>query len=105
MAPLCTGGLGRGSACRDGGADRAEQDRRPTGRFAEEKTKFLAAQSIENECYELLFGSNKQTQILYKSMEEQSPRLTRGLFAVYLRDEGHSSFLAADQCTDAYLSL
>ena len=34
-------------------------------------------------------------------MEEQSERLTRGFFAVYLQDDGHSSFLVADQCTDA----
>ena len=44
-------------------------------------------------------------EILCKPMEEQSPRLTAGLSPVYQRDEKRSSFLAADQCTDAYLSL
>ena len=38
-------------------------------------------------------------------MEEQNPRLTRGLSAVYHRDEKHSLFLAADQWNDAFLSL
>ena len=33
------------------------------------------------------------------------PRLTTGLSAVYHRDEKRSSFLDADECTDAYLSL
>ena len=32
-------------------------------------------------------------------------RFIRGLPAVYQRDRERSSFLAADQCTDAYLSL
>ena len=40
-----------------------------------------------------------------KSTEEQNVRLTTGLSAVYPRDDGLSSFLAADQWTDAYLSL
>ena len=49
-------------------------------------------------------------KILCKPMEEQNPQLTRGLSAAdnrftYPRDETRSSFLAADQCTDAYLSL
>ena len=38
--------------------------------------------------------------------EEQNPRLTSGSSEVYQRDRERSSFLAAaDQCTDAYLSL
>ena len=35
-------------------------------------------------------------------MREQNQRLTTGLSAVYQRDEKRSSFLAADQWTDAY---
>ena len=40
-----------------------------------------------------------------KPAEEQNQRWTRGSSAVYHRDEKRSSFLAADQCTDAYLFL
>ena len=32
-------------------------------------------------------------------------RLVTGSSAIYPRDNGRSSFLAADQCADAYLSL
>ena len=35
-------------------------------------------------------------------MEKQNVRLTTGVFAVYPRDDCSFSFLAADQCTDAY---
>ena len=38
-------------------------------------------------------------------MEERNERLTRGLSAVYQRDGKRSLFLAADQWTDAFLSL
>ena len=38
-------------------------------------------------------------------MEEQNPRLKTGLSAVYPREDGRSSFLAADPWTDAYFSL
>ena len=38
-------------------------------------------------------------------MGEQSPRLTTGSSPVYYQDDGRSSFLAADQGTDAYLSF
>ena len=38
-------------------------------------------------------------------MGERNQRLTRGLSAVYQRDRERFSFLAADQCTDAFLSL
>ena len=38
-------------------------------------------------------------------MVEQNVWLTTGIFAVCLRDDGRSSFLVADQCTVAYLSL
>ena len=47
----------------------------------------------------------RTTHIVCKTMEEQNLRLTRGLSAVYQRDRERSSFLAADQCTDACLSL
>ena len=38
-------------------------------------------------------------------MEEQNPLLTRSFSAAYHRDRERSSFLAADQCTDACSSL
>ena len=38
----------------------------------------------------------RTSEILFKPMGEQSPRLTRGLSAVYHRDEKRSLFLAAD---------
>ena len=38
-------------------------------------------------------------------MAEQNLRLTTGSSPVYKRDEKRSFFLAADQWTDAYLSL
>ena len=44
-------------------------------------------------------------EILCKPSGEQNVRLTSGLRPVYRRDEKRSLFLAADQCTDAYLSL
>ena len=40
-----------------------------------------------------------------RPIEELNPRFIRGLSAVYKRDEKRSSFLDADECTDAYLSL
>ena len=39
--------------------------------------------------------------IFCKPMEEYNNRLTRGVFAVYRRNNERSSFLAADQCTVA----
>ena len=47
----------------------------------------------------------RTSEILFKPMGEQNPRLTTGSSPVYHRDEKRSFFLAADQCTDAYLSL
>ena len=38
-------------------------------------------------------------------MEEHNERLTSGLSAAYQRGEKRSLFLAADQWTDAFLSL
>ena len=47
----------------------------------------------------------RTTEFICKSTEEQNRRLTTGSSAVYHWDRERSSFLAADQCTDAYLSL
>ena len=44
-------------------------------------------------------------EFLCKPAEEQNPRLTRGSSAFHQRDRERSSFPAADQCADAYLSL
>ena len=44
-------------------------------------------------------------EILCKPTEEHGNRLTRGLSAVYNRDEKRSLFLAADQWNDDFLSL
>ena len=55
-----TGEEGRGSARRGGKADRAGQDGTPTGRFAQDKTDPLAAQSIEENCPERFFGSTNK---------------------------------------------
>ena len=44
----------------------------------------------------------RTSEISCKPMEEQNSRLTTGLKSVYPRDIGRSSFMAADQCTDAY---
>ena len=38
-------------------------------------------------------------------MEENDNRLIRSVFAIYPRDHVRPSFLAADECTDAYWSL
>ena len=45
----------------------------------------------------------RTSEILCKSTEEQNPRPTRGLFAVYHRDKNRSLFLAADERADAFL--
>ena len=43
----------------------------------------------------------RTSEILCKPVEEPNPLLTSGLSAVYPRDDGRSSFLAADQWTGA----
>ena len=48
---------------------------------------------------------HEQAKSYVNRMREQSPRLTTDLSAVYQRDEKRSLFLAAEQWTDAYLSL
>ena len=104
-----TGGSRRGAARRSGTVRQsgAGQDGTATGRFAQETTVPPAPQGfqgIENNNPELLFGStNKKSYV--NRMEEQHQRLTTGLSAVYPRDDGRSSFLAADQETDGDLSL
>ena len=50
-------------------------------------------------------SETRTTETVWKPMEGHNERLTTGLSAVYPWDQGRSSFLAADQCTDAYLSL
>ena len=47
----------------------------------------------------------RTSETLCKPIEEQNQRLTRGLPPVYERDEKRSLFLAADQWTEAFLSL
>ena len=80
------------------------QHKTPTGRFAQEKQPLLPSRRWKNDLLGVsLEAPTKET--LCKPMEEQNPRLTRGLSAVYHRGEKRSSFLDADQWTDAYLSL
>ena len=99
---------GRVWAGRRGGAGQSEARRGPAGRvgtpaclFAQESTVPVA---LEDNCSERFFGSTNN-EFLCKPMGEESPRLRCGSSAVYPRDDGRSSFLAADQWTDAYLSL
>ena len=49
---------------------------------------------IEDNCSERLFESTNK-EVLYKTMEEQNVRGTSGRWPFYLRDDGRSSFLAA----------
>ena len=76
----------------------------PTCRVAEKPTVSLALQGIVDNCPEQLL-EKRTKEISLKPMEEPNPRLTRRSSAVYHWGHERSSFLAADQCTDAYLSL
>ena len=50
-------------------------------------------------------SEERKIEILCKRLEEQNTRLARDLLAVYDRDDKRSFFLAADLCTDVYLSV
>ena len=54
---------------------------------------------------EMTLLKHGQAKSYVNRTREQNPRLTTGLSAVYHRDEKRSSFLAADQRTDAFLYL
>ena len=46
------------------------------------------------------FSEAQINENLNKPIDNQKPRLTSGLYAVYMRGESRSSSLVADQCTD-----
>ena len=100
-----TGRSGRSGGWWGGGAGRGVAVGTPTERFAQEPWCFPGFPSIEDICFHNCFFSKTSKQILCKPMGEENVRWTTGLSAVYPRDEGCSSSLAADQCKDAYLSL
>ena len=79
-------GSGRRTAGLWGGVGRVGT---PAGVSAQETTDTLAVQGFDDNCPERLFGSTNKGNPLCKPTEEQI----------------HSSFLAADQCADAFLSL
>ena len=70
--------MAHGGAAGRGGA---EQNGTPTGPFDQETTGSLAFQGIEDNCLNFSSGARTNERIR-KSMEEQNPRLTHGLFAV-----------------------
>ena len=69
----------------------------PTYRFPQETTDPLAPPPVEDNCFERL---DENTNKLIPTQTDGGTKP-----AVYLRDHERSSFLAADQCTVAYLSL
>ena len=77
-------GAGGGRAAHSGAAGQGGvgQDGTPTGRFDQETTDPVALQGIEDKLSKLSFGITNE-RILCKPREEQNPRLTRGLSAVY----------------------
>ena len=91
------GAAGRGRAGLD-----ANRNVRP-GNNGDSRT----LQGIEKNCLNVRTSPQKheQAKSYLNRMWEQNFRLTRGLSAVYHRDEKRSLFLAADQWTVAFLSL
>ena len=96
-------GSGRRGARRGGGAQRGRAEQNADGSGGPEASRLSSPPGYRGQ----LSGTSLQartSEILRKPMKEQNPRLTRGWPAVFQRDVKRSSFLAADQCTDAYLS-
>ena len=90
-------GPGRKAGRRGG----ATQDGTPTEQYAQETSDPCTFQGIDETMLECFSRStNKRNQ-----MREQNLQLTTGFSAVYQQDCECSSFLAADQWTDALLSL
>ena len=78
------------------------QDGTPTGRLAQETPIPLAPRASKTTVLDV-YSDARTNEILCKTVEEHNDRLTNVLSAAYPWDDGRSSFLAADQCTDAYL--
>ena len=94
-----------GTEAAHGGAMRGRAAQDADGTFSPRRKKFLfPSRRWKNN----ILGASLEArtiEILRKPMEEQNPRLATGSSAVYHQDRERSSFLAADQCTDAYVSL
>ena len=86
---------GRVGSGRTEGRQGGVGDGMPTEQFAQRTSVPRTFQGIENTSPEH-FSRSTTSEILCKPMEEQNPRLTCGLSAVYQRHEKRSSFLAAD---------
>ena len=98
-----TGGSGR--AGHGGAAERGEPGRVGRRRVCSRRTQPSLVPSRASKTTVLNTSSEAQTgEILCKPLEDQNPRLTTDLSAVYHRDERRSLFLAADLYTGAYLS-
>ena len=83
---------------------RVGQDWVPTELFAQE-TKVLVPTKASKKRRFNVSPEARTNEILCKPKEKQNQRLTRGWPAVYHRDRERSFSLAADQRTDAFLSL
>ena len=92
-------GTGRRTAGRRGGAGLGRVGRRWVSLPRRQPSLIPSRRSKKTLLGMSLEARTKET--LCKPMEEQNVRLTRGLFVVCPRDDGRSSFVAADQCTDA----
>ena len=71
---------------------------------AKSQTSFFVLEQIERQVPDV-FSEARTNNIELKPMEERNECLTNGLSAVYPQDRNNYLFLAADKCTDAYLSL
>ena len=80
------------------------QDGTPTGRSPRRQTSLFPSRQWRTTLLGVSLEA-RTSEIVCKPMEEHNGQLTRGLSVVYPRDLGRSSFLVADQCADAYLSL
>ena len=97
--------------------DRFTSGLRPVYHQDEKRSLFLAADQCTDAylslykpfsckaCPGTTLRKHEQANSYVNRMQEQNHRLTTGLRPVYHRDEKRPLFLAADQCTDAYLSL
>ena len=97
-----TGGSGR-SARRSGGAGSGRTGCQQN--YSPRKQTSLVPSKASKKRRFNVSPEARTSEILCKPTEEQNQRLTSGLSAVYHRDEKRSLFLAADQWTDAFLSL
>ena len=100
---FCRVGAGGRAAGRRGGAGRGRTKRRRVVSSRRQPTLLPTRASRTNVLNDS--AEARIHEIPCKSMEEQGPRLTCGVSAVYPRDEKRSLFLAVDQCTVACLSL